>query len=64
MKDIRRLFVLVYSGQYTAMADDIAKDTFIGALGDEELTIRVMGREPKSLEETLNQDCYKLLSLL
>ena len=27
------------------------KDDFIGALGDEELTIRVMEREPKSLKE-------------
>ena len=28
-----------------------AKDDFIGALGDEELTIHVMEREPKSLKE-------------
>ena len=51
MEDIRRLFMLVYSGQYTAMADATAKDAFIDALGDEELTFRVMGREPKSLLE-------------
>ena len=50
MKDIRRLFMLVYSGQYTTMADAIAKDAFIDVLGYKELTIRGMWREPESLE--------------
>ena len=51
MKDIRRLFMLLYSGQCNTMADAIAKDAFIGALEDKELTLHVMEREPKSLEE-------------
>ena len=51
MKDIRRLFMLANLGQCDAMADAIAKDTFIDALGDKELTICVMEREPISLEE-------------
>ena len=50
VKDIRRLFVLVYSGQCNIMADAIAKDAFTDALWDKELTIRAMGRELKSLE--------------
>ena len=51
MKDIRRLFMLVYSDQCNTMADAIAKDAFIDALGDKKLDIRVMEREPKSLEK-------------
>ena len=39
------------------MADVIAKDAFIDALGDKELTIRTMERESKSLESL--QDCRK-----
>ena len=29
VEEIRRLFMLMYSGQYTTIADDIAKDAFI-----------------------------------
>jgi hypothetical protein len=39
------------------MADVIAKDAFIDAFGDKELTIRTIEREPKSLESL--QDCRK-----
>ena len=46
VKDIRRLFMLVYPGQYNVMADVIAKDAFIDALEDEELTILVMKKSP------------------
>ena len=42
VKDIRRMFMLVYSGQCNTMADAIAKDAFIDALWDKELTIRAM----------------------
>ena len=42
---------LVYSGQCNTMADAIAKDAFIDALGDKKLDICVMEREPKSLEK-------------
>ena len=53
VKDIRRrrLFMLVYSGQCNTVADAIAKDAFIDALWDKELTIRAMEREPKFLEK-------------
>ena len=51
MQDIRRLFMLAYPGQCNAMANSIAKDAFIDALGDKELTIRVLEREPKSMEK-------------
>ena len=58
VNDIWRLFRLVYSIQCNTMADVIAKDAFIDALGDKELTIRTIEREPKSLESL--QDCRKI----
>ena len=51
MMDIRRLFALAYPGPKSYMSDIAAKDSFIDALDDKELMIRVMEREPKNLEE-------------
>ena len=51
MKDVRRLFLQAYPGQMNVLSLAIAKDAFIDALEDKELMIRVMEREPKSLEE-------------
>ena len=51
MMDIRRLFALAYPGPSSYMSDIAAKDSFIDALDDKELMIRVMEREPKNLEE-------------
>ena len=53
MKDNEeKSFILLYPDADSLRHDAIAKDAFIDALGDKELTIRVMEREPKSLEET------------
>ena len=46
VKDIRRLFMLVYSGQCNTMADAIAKDAFIDALWD--------SRRPSRLQKGWN----------
>jgi len=51
MKDVRRLFLLAYPGKSNYMSDIAAKDAFVDALDDRELMIRVMEREPKTLEE-------------
>ena len=51
VKDIRRLFMLVHSGQCNTMADAIAKDAFIDAFWDKEFTICAIEKEPKSLEK-------------
>ena len=51
MMDIRRLFSLAYPGPSNYMTDLAAKDSFVDALDDKELMIRVMEREPKNLEE-------------
>ena len=51
MTDIRRLFALAYPGPSNYMSDLVAKESFIDALGEKDLMIRVMEREPKSLEE-------------
>ena len=51
MRDIRRLFIQAYPGQNDVISTSIAKDAFIDALDDKELTIRVMEREPQTLDE-------------
>ena len=51
MMDIRRLFALAYQGPSNYMSDLVAKESFIDALDEKDLMIRVMEREPKSLEE-------------
>ena len=43
-------FILLPPDADSLRHDAIAKDAFIGALGDQELTIHVMEREPNSLE--------------
>ena len=44
-------FILLPPDADSSCHDAIAKDAFIGAFGNKELTIHVMEREPKSLEE-------------
>ena len=51
MKDVRRLFSLAYPGKSNYISDIAAKDAYIDALDDRELMIRVLEREPKTLEE-------------
>ena len=46
MKDIRRLFMLVYSDQCKTMADAIAKDVFIDALGTRNSTFVLWKENP------------------
>ena len=51
MMDIRRLSALAYPGPSNYMTNLVAKDSFIDALDEKDLMIRVMEREPKNLEE-------------
>ena len=51
MKDIRRLFMQAYPAQNDVLSASVAKDAFIDALEDKELMIRVMEREPQTLDE-------------
>ena len=51
MRDIRRLFIQAYPAQNDVLSTSVAKDAFIDALDDKELMIRVMEREPQTLDE-------------
>ena len=51
MRDIRRLFIQAYPAQNDVLSTSVAKDAFIDALEDKELMIRVMEREPQTLDE-------------
>ena len=58
VKDIWRLFMLVYSSQCNTMADVIAKDAFIDALGDKGIHYSYYGKRAQIPQESL-QDCRK-----
>ena len=47
----KQSFILLHPDADSLRHDAITKDAFIGALEDKELTLHVMEREPKSLEE-------------
>ena len=51
LKDIRRLFLGGFPGPSNYMSDIAAKDAFINAVNDKELMIKIMEREPKTLDE-------------
>ena len=51
LKDIRRLFMQAYPGPPNYMTQLTAKDAFIDVLDDRELTIKVMEREPNTLDQ-------------
>ena len=51
LKDIRRLFALAFPGPPNYLSELTAKDAFIDALGDRELMIKVLEREPSTLDQ-------------
>jgi len=51
--DIKRLLSLAFSAQHGEMYKAIGKDYFLNALSDPALRLRVLDRQPKTLDETL-----------
>jgi len=51
LKDIRRLFMLAYPGPVNYMTEITAKDAFVDALNDRELMVKVLEREPNTLDQ-------------
>ena len=51
MKDVRRLFLAAYPVPINYMSEIAAKDAFITALSDRDLMVKVLEREPKTLDE-------------
>ena len=52
-QDIRRLMMLAYPGDRSAMAERLAKEYFICALDDPELELKVREKEPQTLDSAL-----------
>jgi len=52
-QDIRRLMEMAYPGEKSSLSEHIARDSFLTALGDAELELKVRQREPKDLDETV-----------
>ena len=50
-QDIRKLITLAYPGEASGIIESIACDTFIEALSDRDLAMRVLSKEPETLEE-------------
>ena len=55
--DIARLMSLAYPGQTGVMSEVVARDAFLEALDDPQLRIRILEREPKTLEDALHMAC-------
>ena len=52
-QDIRRLMMLSYFGDKSAMAERLAKEYFVAALEDPDLELKVGEREPQTLDSAL-----------
>ena len=51
LKDIRRLFAQAFPGPPNYLSELTARDAFIEALNDRELMIKVLEREPTTLDQ-------------
>ena len=65
MKDIRSLFLQAYLGQSSMMSEIMARDAFVSALQDRDLILKVMEREPQTLDQAFKiaerMELYKAL---
>jgi len=52
-QDVRRLMALAFPGQSVSMWEVMARDAFVESLGDQSLLIRMLERDPTTLEEAL-----------
>jgi len=52
-QDVRRLMALAFPGQSGSTWEVMARDAFVESLGDPSLRIRVLERDPTTLEEAL-----------
>ena len=65
MKDIRSLFLQAYPGQTSTLSEIMARDAFVNALQDRDLMIKVLEREPATLDQAFKiaerMELYKSL---
>ena len=52
-QDIRRLMVLAFPGPTNITTEIVGRDSFLDALGDRSLALRIREREPATMEEAL-----------
>ena len=52
--DIRRLMSLAYPGPNTTFMDVVGHESFLEALGDPELRVRILDKMPTTMDEALN----------
>ena len=52
-QDVSRLMVLAYRRIANEMCDIVARDAFLAALDDRQLHVRILEKEPKTLDEAL-----------
>ena len=52
-QDIRRLMAMAYPGEKSSLSEHIARHSFLTALGDAELELKVRERGPKDLDEAV-----------
>ena len=52
-QDIRRLMALAYSGEKSRMSENIARDSFLTALNDPELELKIRERKAASFDKAL-----------
>jgi len=53
-QDICRLMTLAYPGPSSDLSEIVGRDAFLDALGNQALRIRILEREPRTLDEALN----------
>ena len=56
-QDICRLMTLAYPSPPSALSDIVGRDAFLDALGNSGLRIRILEKEPKTLDEALTIAC-------
>ena len=53
-QDISKLVALAYLGSTPELSNHVAKEAFVEALGDPQLQLKVIEREPRTVEDALN----------
>ena len=56
-QDICRLMSLAYPGPSSTLSDIVGRDAFLEALDDQPFRIRLLEKEPKTLDDVLNLAC-------
>jgi len=56
-QDVCRLMSLAYTGSANEISDIVARDSFLDALDNHKLRVRILEKDPKTLEDALSIAC-------